>query len=145
MSVTIRVFDPAMCCATGVCGPSVDPELARFAADVDWLQKQGVVVERFNLAQQPAAFAETPAVREALARGTEVLPLVVVGEHVAVEGAYPSRETLAALAGVVVKRLHVAPAASTGCCGPSPAATPAADPTASQSAGPAGAPKTGCC
>ena len=45
MSTTIRVFDPAMCCSTGVCGPGVDPELARFASDVDWLQKQGVKVE----------------------------------------------------------------------------------------------------
>lgn len=119
MSVTIRVFDPAMCCSTGVCGPSVDPELARFAADVDWLQKQGVTVERFNLSQQPSAFAETPAVKEALGRGTEVLPLVLVGDRVAVEGAYPSRETLAALAGVVVKKVDAAPAAPTGCCGPS--------------------------
>lgn len=118
MSVTIRVFDPAMCCSTGVCGPSVEPELARFAADVDWLQKQGVTVERFNLSQQPAAFAETPAVKEALARGTEVLPLVLVGDRIAVEGSYPSRETLAALAGVVVKKLEAASAAS-GCCGPS--------------------------
>ena len=33
MSVTIRVFDPAMCCSTGVCGPSVEPDLARFAAE----------------------------------------------------------------------------------------------------------------
>ena len=117
MSVTIRVFDPALCCSTGVCGPSIDPELARFAADVDWLQKQGVTIERFNLAQQPAAFAESPAVKEALERGTEVLPLVLVGDRIAVEGAYPSRETLAALAGVVVKKLDAAPAAS-GCCGP---------------------------
>lgn len=119
MSVTIRVFDPAMCCPTGVCGPSVDPELARFAADVDWLQKQGVTVERFNLSQQPAAFASTPAVKEALARGNEVLPLVLVDDRIAVEGSYPSRETLAALAGVVVKKLEPAPAAKTGCCGPS--------------------------
>ena len=117
MPVTIRVFDPAMCCSTGVCGPSIDPELARFAADVDWLVQQGVTVERFNLSQQPAAFAETAPVREALARGTEVLPLVMVGDRIAVEGAYPSRETLAALAGVVVKKLAVAPA-SGGCCGP---------------------------
>lgn len=120
MSVTIRVFDPAMCCSTGVCGPSIDPELARFAADVDWLQKQGVTVERFNLSQQPGAFAETPAVKEALARGTEVLPLVLVGDRIAVEGSYPSRETLAALAGVVVKKLESAPAAKTGCCAPNP-------------------------
>jgi len=114
---TIRVFDPAMCCSTGVCGPTSDPELARFAADVDWLQKQGVLVERFNLSSQPGAFAETPAVKEALARGTEVLPLVLVDDRIAVEGAYPSRETLAALAGVVLRKLPTAPAAS-GCCGP---------------------------
>jgi hypothetical protein len=119
MPVTIRVFDPAMCCSSGVCGPSIDPELARFAADVDWLQKQGVKVERFNLSQQPAAFAETSAVKAALERGMEVLPLLMVDDRVAVEGAYPSRETLAALAGVVVKRLGVAPATGGGCCGPS--------------------------
>ena len=118
MSVTIRVFDPALCCSTGVCGPSVDPELARFAADVDWLQKQGVKVERFNLSQQPGVFAETAAVKEALARGTEVLPLVLVDDRIATEGAYPSRETLAALAGVVVKSAAPKPAGSS-CCGPS--------------------------
>jgi hypothetical protein len=122
VSVTIRVFDPAMCCSTGVCGTSVDPELARFAADVDWLVKQGVVVERFNLSQQPAAFAENVAVKEALARGVEVLPLVLVGDKIAVEGAYPSRETLAALAGVVVKRkinLAAGESATSSCCAPS--------------------------
>ena len=123
MTVTIRVFDPAMCCSTGVCGPSVDPELVRFAADVAWLQKQGVTVERFNLSQQPGAFAETPAVKEALARGTEVLPLVLVGDRVAVEGSYPSRDTLAALAGVVVRKAE-APAAKAPCCGPSAGAKP---------------------
>jgi Arsenical resistance operon protein ArsD len=119
MPVTIRVFDPAMCCSTGVCGPSIDPALARFAADVDWLQKQGVKVERFNLSQEPAAFAGTPAVKAALERGTDVLPLVMVDDRVAVEGAYPSRETLAALAGVLVKKLAVAAPSGGSCCAPS--------------------------
>jgi len=109
---TIRVFDPAMCCASGVCGPTSDPDLARFAADLDWLKQQGVTVERYNLSSEPAAFAQTPAVKEALARGTEVLPLVLVDDRIATEGGYPSRETLAALAGVVVKK-----AAKSGCCG----------------------------
>jgi hypothetical protein len=63
MSVTLRVFDPAMCCSSGVCGPSVDPELARFAADVAGCSKQGVAVERFNLSQQPGAFARPPPVK----------------------------------------------------------------------------------
>lgn len=119
-TTTLRVFDPAMCCATGVCGPSVDPELARFAADLDWLKSQGVAVERYNLSSEPAAFAEYPVVKQALERGTEVLPLILVGDRVAVEGSYPSRETLAALAGVVVKTATKETAkASSGCCGPS--------------------------
>ncbi len=34
----LQVFDPPMCCPGGVCGPSVDPALPRFAAELDWLQ-----------------------------------------------------------------------------------------------------------
>lgn len=115
MTPILRVFDPALCCSTGVCGPSIDSDLARFAADLDWLKQQGVVVERYNLAQQPGAFVEHAEVKAALSRGNEVLPLILVGDRIAVEGSYPSRETLAALAGVVVRKLPVA----SGCCGPS--------------------------
>ena len=79
MSVTIQVFDPAMCCATGVCGPAIDPELARVSADLEWLRGQGVAVERFNLSQDPGAFAGAPLVQRALQeRGVECLPLVLV-------------------------------------------------------------------
>jgi AhpD family alkylhydroperoxidase len=97
----VRVFDPAMCCSTGVCGPSVDPQLARFAADLDWLKSQGVAVERFNLSQQPAAFADDAAVKTALeTKGEAGLPLVKVNGVVKSSGTYPSRDELAAWAGV---------------------------------------------
>lgn len=121
VSKTLRVYDPAMCCSTGVCGTSIDPELARFAADIDWLSKHGVSVERFNLAQQPGAFAESALVKEALARGTQVLPLLVMDDKIVAEGVYPSRDALAAMAGVVLKKLSIAPAteASKSCCAPS--------------------------
>mgnify|MGYP000978873085 CR=1 FL=1 len=135
MPVTLRVFDPAMCCSTGVCGPSVDPDLARFAADVDWLAKQGVHVERFNLSAQPAAFATTPAVKEALGRGTDVLPILMIEDRIVSEGTYPSRETLAALAGVVIRKLPQVPRAA-ACC------PPAGDKTSGPPSGPA---KSGCC
>lgn len=112
----LRVFDPPMCCATGVCGPSVEPELARFSADLEWLKRQGVEVERFNLSQQPAAFVGNAAVAQALAqRGNACLPLVLVDERVAVEGAYPTRDTLAALAGVTVRKLPLG--TGTSSCG----------------------------
>jgi hypothetical protein len=71
---TVRVFDPAMCCSTGVCGSSVDPQLVRFAADLDWLKRQGVAVERFNLAQQPGAFVDDAAVKATLEAKRRGLP-----------------------------------------------------------------------
>ena len=127
---TLRVFDPPMCCSSGVCGPAVDPDLARFSADLDWLAQQGVDVERYNLAQQPAAFVTTAAVKEALtARGNDGLPIVLVGDRIATEGTYPSRETLAALAGVVVRKLALAPGGGS-CCAPAPGKDPS---------------KSGCC
>jgi len=57
MKTKIEVYDPPMCCSSGVCGPSVAPALPRFAGDLKWLKAQGVEVARHNLAQQPLAFA----------------------------------------------------------------------------------------
>ena len=64
---TLQVFDPAMCCSTGVCGPGVDTKLVQFAADLDWLKTHDVIVLRHNLSQNPAAFIENEAVNTALA------------------------------------------------------------------------------
>jgi len=101
MSITIQVFDPAMCCSTGICGPSVDPQLIRFAADLEWLQGSGVSVERFNLAQQPKAFVDNAAAKQALdTTGEAALPLITVNGTVKSTGTYPSREQLAEWAGV---------------------------------------------
>jgi AhpD family alkylhydroperoxidase len=97
----IQVFDPPMCCSTGVCGPSVDPELVRFSADIEWLKSQGVEVERYNLSQQPAAFAGTPLVKDALAKeGNDCLPLTVVDGSVVCRSKYPTREMLTGYAGL---------------------------------------------
>lgn len=96
----LEVFDPPLCCPTGVCGPSVDPELVRFNSDLDWLSEQGVGVERFNLAQQPQAFAAHPQVAALLKGGVTVLPLVLCEGNVVASGSYPSREALAIAAGL---------------------------------------------
>ena len=119
----VQVFDPAMCCSTGVCGPSVDPVLARFAADLGWLQEQGVQVERFNLSQEPTVFASNDTVRSALKdRGQDVLPLVLIDGRIVAEGTYPGRETLAALAGIrLTKKLAIVSEAKESCCSDSEA------------------------
>lgn len=98
---TVRVFDPAMCCSTGVCGPSVDPRLVRFAADLDWLKSQGLDVQRSNLAQQPADFVAEPLVKKLLdTHGEAALPAILVDSVVVSFGVYPSRAELATWAGV---------------------------------------------
>jgi len=104
---SVKVFDPAMCCSSGVCGPSVDPQLARFAADLDWLAGEGVSVERFNLAQQPEAFVAHDQVTDALReRGEGALPLILVDDLKVIEGAYPSRDQLARWAAAVPGGTH---------------------------------------
>jgi hypothetical protein len=123
----IDVFDPPMCCSSGVCGPQVDPLLAAFAADVDWLGAQGVTVTRHNLAQEPQAFVSNPVVQQTLQReGDECLPLLLVNGEIAARGAYPRRDELARLAGLV-------PAAST------------TKPRIKLSAGSCCTPGSGCC
>lgn len=101
---TLTVYDPPMCCSTGVCGPEVDPQLAQFAGDLDWLKSQGLGVRRINLAQEPARFVEHPAVKALMERsGGDDLPAIVVGDEVVVSGRYPSRDELAALVGLAAK------------------------------------------
>ncbi len=101
MTQSVRVFDPPMCCPTGICGPAVDPALVRFAADLEWLRSQGVSVERFNLTSSPAAFAGNLAVRALLQeKGDDVLPVIMVGDAVVSTGRYPNRAELAGLTGL---------------------------------------------
>jgi hypothetical protein len=79
---TIQIFDPAMCCSSGVCGVDVDQNLVTFAADVDWAKQNGAQIERFNLSQQPMAFAENAVVKGLLERtGQTVLPVTLVDGH----------------------------------------------------------------
>jgi hypothetical protein len=95
----IEIYDKPMCCATGICGPQVDPVLPRFAADLDWLATQGHQVERFNLAQQPAAFVANETVKSMLAEeSVECLPVILVNGQVVSKANYPGREQLAKLA-----------------------------------------------
>lgn len=96
----IQVFDPAMCCSTGVCGPEVDPALVRFAADLEWLKANGVAVERFNLSQEPAAFVGNPVVVAAMRGRDDALPLLLLDGKIVAQGAYPPRATLAGLVGL---------------------------------------------
>lgn len=100
----IQVFDPALCCSTGVCGVDVDQALITFAADLDWLKSHGVPVSRANLAQQPLVFAQHSQIRHLLqTEGEKALPAILVDGELKSSGNYPSRDELARWAGLGVE------------------------------------------
>ena len=91
----IKIFEPAMCCATGLCGPSVDPELLRISTLLSVLREKGMVVERYNLNSDPQAFAENETIKSLLAqRGTEILPVTLCADEVVLTGRYPTNQEI---------------------------------------------------
>jgi hypothetical protein len=99
----VRVYDPPMCCSSGVCGPNPDTDLVRFARDIAWLERHDVDVERYNLAQEPKAFVENSTVLAALnAEDASCLPLILVDGEIVARANYPSRERLLELLGITV-------------------------------------------
>ena len=106
-----------MCCSTGICGPEVDIKLVQFAADLDWLKAEGVIVQRHNLSQNPAAFVENEAVKAALSeKGEAALPVILLDGKIATTGRYPGRNELAAWFKLKAESPG-APAKSDCCCG----------------------------
>ena len=90
---SIQIYDPAMCCSTGICGPDIDPILPQVAGFLHHLKELGVQVERFNLSQQPLAFVQNKQVNALLqSDGIEVLPLFFIDGALVLKGTYPDQE-----------------------------------------------------
>ncbi|MEK3992876.1 MULTISPECIES: arsenite efflux transporter metallochaperone ArsD [Robertmurraya] len=103
----VEIFDPALCCPTGVCGPSVDPELTRVATALFILEKKGYDISRFNLASEPAKFAENKKVIQYLnEKGPDSLPLTLVDGEIVQSETYPSTQKLAEWFGIAVEDLE---------------------------------------
>ncbi|HEY3433826.1 MAG TPA: arsenite efflux transporter metallochaperone ArsD [Rhodocyclaceae bacterium] len=119
----LEVFDPAMCCSTGVCGVEVDPVLAQFSADLKWVEEHGISVTRHNLGQEPQAFASNPDVVKEMEAGIDRLPILAIDGHIVSTGIYPSRQQLAQKLGITLttaEKPHIkvgsACKPNSGCC-----------------------------
>ena len=117
----LEVYDPAMCCSTGVCGPDVDPALVTFAADLKWVVEQGVAVQRYNLGQEPQAFAANPAIIKEMEAGIDRLPIIVLDGRIVSTGVHLSREQLAKKLGLgaasaVAEKPAPCCSPKSGCC-----------------------------
>ena len=90
----LEIFEPAMCCPTGVCGVSIDPVLVQFNADLQALASSGVDVVRHSLTHDATAFAANADVGKEMQAGMDRLPVVTVDGRIVSTGIYPSRAQL---------------------------------------------------
>ena len=123
---TIRIYEPALCCDTGVCGVDVDQSLVTVTADVRSLQELGADITRHNLATDPTAFTDDETVRAFMHTvGSKGLPLTIVDGVTVATGSYPTKEVLLDLAGLGTAAvastqrldLGLTEKAAGGCCG----------------------------
>lgn len=122
----MEIYDPAMCCSTGVCGPSVNPELIRIASVIENLKKAGIEVKRHNLSSAPQDFVSNTIVNQKLnSKGASVLPITVVDGKIVKEAGYPTNEEFANWLGVpmdkiqslpVKVKIHKCNCGPNGCC-----------------------------
>jgi hypothetical protein len=92
------IYEPAMCCSTGLCGVSVDPELLRISTVISSLQKHGIKIERFNLTSSPMEFVNNKEVNKLLTeKGVEILPITVVGDAIVKTKSYPTNDEMISL------------------------------------------------
>lgn len=116
----MQIFEPALCCETGVCGASVDPELLRITTVINTLKQNGVVIDRFNLNSEPMEFVTNYTVNMFVnQKGVEALPCVTFDGNIVIEGRYPTNEEILTLLELPAEALLPKPKNNGGgcCCG----------------------------
>lgn len=102
----IEIYDPAMCCSTGVCGPSIDPNLLRMSSVLNILKKNDVIVERYNLSQDPQPYLKNKEVNNLMTtQGVQILPITIVNSTIMKTSEYPSNEELSNWLEIPVNKL----------------------------------------
>ena len=122
---TVHIYDPSLCCSSGVCGEDVEQSLVDISATLVNAKAEGIEVVRHNLANAPLDFAAEPAVKRLLTdEGSDALPAIVVNGRLVLSGRYPSIDELRAWSAggqpVVVPNadaMRLTPVQSTSCCG----------------------------
>ena len=106
----MTIYEPAMCCSTGLCGVGVDPELLRISTVLNTLKKNGVEVQRFNLSNSPQEFVKNKAVNEFInKKGVDELPVTVLDGEIVITGRYPTNEEFVRLLNIPMSFLGEQP------------------------------------
>lgn len=97
----MAIYEPAMCCETGICGVGVDPELIRISTVLNALKKNGVGVDRFNLSNAPMAFVNNQTINKYInEKGSDGLPVVLLDDEIIITERYPTNVEFLDLLGI---------------------------------------------
>lgn len=93
--MTLEIFEPSMCCESGVCGPEPDKALIDLQNLILLLKKAGVETKRYAINQAPMAFVQNAVVSNFIkANGPGKLPLVLLDGEIIKSDGYPTLEEL---------------------------------------------------
>lgn len=91
----IEIFEPALCCASGICGPEPDKALLDLQNVIQTITAAGIEVKRYAINQAAIAFVSNATVKEFIrSKGTDKLPLTLLDGQIIKQEAYPSLEDL---------------------------------------------------
>ena len=97
----IEIFDPPLCCPTGICGPNVDQALINLNEMIALLQKEGIQVERYQMTTHPHAFLNNAEVMKLVQeKQMAALPITVIYNQVIKTGSYPTIEEINKVLGI---------------------------------------------
>lgn len=92
----IEIFEPSLCCPTGVCGPEPDKALIELQNTIQILSKAMVEVKRYAINQVPLAFTGNPVVKQFITtEGPGKLPLTLFNGQIIKKGSYATLDELA--------------------------------------------------
>jgi len=87
----ITIYESAMCCSSGVCGPSPDKSLIELQDALDKLKDMGAKVERYSITGSPKKFRENPEIIKLMQdHQIKALPITTCDGKVVKMGSYPS-------------------------------------------------------
>lgn len=121
----MSIYEPALCCETGICGVSIDPELIRISTTLNVLNKNGIKVERYNLNNAPIEFVRNQIINKFVnEKGVDDLPVVMLDGEIIITGRYPTKEEFIELLGIPASYLteagnkedNVCCSGEDGCC-----------------------------
>lgn len=87
----LTLYEEAMCCSTGVCGPDPDDELVEVSAALDQLEAafEDVDVSRANMQHDIDQFLQTQRIADLVeAHGPSILPITVVDDEIVGKSEY---------------------------------------------------------